>query len=153
MPSSLLTAHMDLFKGLLSPQELLKLHKVADLTSGRACNFKHMLDLLNADDLMGKFKSPSIEQDGISLEDLEAGLNQMGFPMLRIIAKNYKASTDFHGHQLYKAVPAAVDTVFAEMDAINNMNVGHAPNSLVRQINTRDFVDASTRKGAYAKKE
>lgn len=66
------------------------------------------------------------------------------------MVKNYKGSTDNLGHQLYKAIPAAVDTTFAEMDAINNMNVGHAPNSLVRAINTRALVDAWTRKGAYS---
>jgi len=153
MPASNLSANIDLFKGLLSPSELLKLHKMVDLLSGRSCNFKHMMDLLNADDIMGKFKSPAIEQDGINLEDLEAGLNQMGFPLLRIIVKNYKGSTDNQGHQLYKAVPSCVDTVFAEMDAISNMNVGHKPSSLLRDINTRDLVDAATRKAYYAKKE
>jgi len=153
MPASLLGQNIDLFKGLVSPGELMKLHKMTDLLSGRSCNFKHMMDLLNADDIMGKFKSPAIEQDGINLEDLEAGLNQMGFPLLRIIVKNYKASTDNQGHQLYKGVPSAVDTVFAEMDAISNMNVGHLPNSLIRDINRRSLVDAATKKGPYDKKE
>lgn len=100
MPASNLDGSLDSFKGILSPTEAVKLHKLADLLSGRACNFKEMMDLLNADAIMGKFKSPAIEQDGISMEDLEAGLNQMGFPMLRIIAKNYKGATDPQGHQL-----------------------------------------------------
>lgn len=78
MPASLLGSNLEIFKGLLSPNELLKMHKLTDILNGRACNFKHMMDLLNADGIMGKFKSPAIEQDGINLEDLEAGLNQMG---------------------------------------------------------------------------
>lgn len=54
------------------------MHKLTDILNGRACNFKHMMDLLNADGILNKFKSPAIETDGINLEDLEAGLNQMG---------------------------------------------------------------------------
>merc|ERR1712072_873309 len=100
-----------------------------------------------------KFKSPAIDQDGIGLEDLEAGLNQMSMPFLRIIVKNYKGATDNQGRQLYKGTMCAIDTIFAEMDAINNMLVGHAPNSLVRDINSRQFVDAGSRKGSYAKEE
>jgi hypothetical protein len=59
-----------------------------------------MLALLNAEDIMAKFKSPAVEQDGILLEDLEAGLNQMSYPLLRIIAKAYKGSTNNQGQQL-----------------------------------------------------
>merc|ERR1712167_411878 len=112
------------------------LKRMADLLSGRACNFKQMLNVLNAEDIMDKFKSPAIDQDGIGLEDLEAGLNQMSMPMLRIIVKNYKGATDAQGRQLHKATACAIDTIFAEMDANQNMEVGHALNSLVRDINS-----------------
>jgi len=100
MPASNLSATIDSYKGILSPTELLKLKKMQDLLAGRACNFKQMLDLLNAEEIMGKFKSPAIDTDGINLEDLEAGLNQMGYPLLRIIVKNYKGATDNQGHQM-----------------------------------------------------
>jgi len=100
MPASNLLATVDGFKGLLSPDQYTKLKKMADLLSGRACNFKEMLNVLNAEAIMDKFKSPAIDQDGIGLEDLEAGLNQMSMPMLRIIVKNYKGATDNQGRQL-----------------------------------------------------
>lgn len=77
MPASNMAATLDSFKGLLAPTELAKLKKLQDLLAGRAVNFKQMLNLLNADDIMDKFKNPAVDLDGINLEDLEAGLNQM----------------------------------------------------------------------------
>lgn len=145
--------NLDQYKSMLSPTEVKNIELVNQTIGTRVINFKHLLTLLNAKDIFDRFEIPGVVQEGLTREDIEEGLGQMSYPMMKIAAHKYKGSTNAQGQTLYKPMAVFVDTMFAEIDALMNMYLGHKSSTLMKKINSRNFVDWWTDKSPYKKED
>jgi hypothetical protein len=141
--------NLDQYKAMLSPAEVKNIELVSQTIGSRSINFKHLISLLNAQAIFDRFQPPGVTQDGLTREDIEQGLGQMSYPLMKIAAHKYKGSTNPQGQTLYKPMAVFVDTMFSEIDALANMYLGHKSSSLMRKINSRDFVDWWSDKSPY----
>lgn len=132
----------DHIKDKVSEKDFAKIQAIANTMGNRLINLKHFLDLMRCDSIFQKFMGPYV-QNGVTREDLTAGLAQLGLPAVRAIMKKHKAGQNYAGVDLYNYQNVVQDSVTAEMDAILAMDLNGQPSKLLSKINQRMFTDAT----------
>lgn len=70
----------------------------------RWMNFKHFVTYLRQDDVFKRFKVPSLTVSSrsiVTLDQLEEGMNQMSYPMMKGIVSNFEDGKTFDGRKMY----------------------------------------------------
>jgi uncharacterized protein YaaR (DUF327 family) len=67
----------DRIKDKVNTQDLAKIQAIANSMGNRLMNLKHFIGLMRADNIFKKFMGPYVA-NGVTLEDLTAGLEQLG---------------------------------------------------------------------------
>merc|ERR1711964_189835 len=99
----------------------------------RLMNLKHFIGMMRIENIFRKFIGP-YQQNGVVMEDLAAGLSQLGYPLIKSLAMKNIAGVDLAGNQLYKYQDIAASTIYAEMEAITAMDIQGQPAKLIRKI-------------------
>lgn len=67
-------------------------------------NFKHFVTYLRKDEIFDRFHVPrltSSKRRAVTLEQLEQGLNQMNYPMMKGIVSQFENGRTFDGRKMY----------------------------------------------------
>lgn len=86
-------------KDKVNALDLAKISTLANSMGVRQMNFKHFLGFLRTENIFRKFKVPYEEND-VTLDELTAGMEQLGYPVIRGVCKKHKTGKDFSGNQL-----------------------------------------------------
>lgn len=113
-------------------------------------NFKHFLVWTQWDKIFGRF---DLSGDGVDLEDLEVGLNQLGIPLLKGATRNYRKGQSPTGKALYDEEGVINILLLVEVNICEDLRYRstHAQ-TLMNQIDSKDLCDAKNGKCYYKKK-
>lgn len=92
---------IDKVKDRVSEFDMSKLRSIAGTMGERLMNLKHFIGMMRIENIFKKFTGP-YQQSGVVMEDLAAGLSQLGYPLIKSVATKNIAGVDLSGNQLYK---------------------------------------------------
>jgi hypothetical protein len=93
-----INARLEGLKQKMTDEDLLKMKNLEQSLGTHEMNFKHFLVWIEWDKILGRFDQNG---DGVNLEDLEVGLNQMSLPLLKVATKNARKGQNLTAQALY----------------------------------------------------
>lgn len=128
----------------MNDEDLLKVKNLEESLGTHEMNFKHFLVWTQWDKIMGRF---DLMGDGVNVEDLEVGLNQMSMPLLKAATRTARKGQTPTGVQLYDEQNVVNVMLLTEVEICEDRRyrATHAQ-TLMAQIDSKDLCDAKNGK-------
>lgn len=128
--------HTQLVRNKTNQEDLNNLNVLENGLESRYVNFKHFLGFMRTKQVFSKFINEKL--DGVDIDELQMGMDQLCYPVLRNIAKIFRSPTDYMGKPLYNYELIAWETMIIEIDTITTMKHEHMHNRTYGDL-TKNF--------------
>lgn len=141
--------NLESLKQKMNDEDLLKIKNLEQSLGNHEMNFKHFLVWTQWDKILGRFDP---DGNGVTLEDLEVGLNQMSLPLLKVATKNARKGQNLTAQPLYDDNIVVNLLLLTEISICEDMRyrATHAQ-TLMAKIDSKDLCDAKSGKCYYKK--